>query len=218
MADGKSGTSGGGNSGNEGDPLFANPIDLVALAGDGDSGGSNGGNGGSATDANGDKFDPALHVHPDKRNADGSFRKRKGRGSSGSKSKAKNHSDLNTSAQMLAVGLVMMHDIISAATKTPELVLSEGEAVNLSKSGLAFLAEFDVAPNPKVMAGIIFAGNVASVYGTRFAAIKVRKAQEKKEKEPGVAGVYNADGNPMGTTDYSGVFADNNPGMGGLTN
>jgi hypothetical protein len=99
--------------------------------------------------------------------------------------------------------MVMFHSAIAAGMDTPELVLSPQEAESLSSSGLTFLAQFDVKPNPKVTAGIIFASNVAAIYGTRFAAIRIRKAQEAKERQPNTAGVWGANGEAQGTTAYA---------------
>lgn len=87
-------------------------------------------------------------------------------------------------------------------TKTPELELEQEEANALATSGLTLAAMYDITPDPKLQAMILFASQLGMVYGTRFVAIKARKAQEKKEKQPGTAGVYGPDGQPQGTTEY----------------
>jgi hypothetical protein len=218
MAGRKDSETGKGIGGNEGTSKLIDPTTAIA---DGDSGNGGGGSDGSDyRDATGERFDPNLHVHPDKRNRDGSFRRRKQSGGSRNKGKGKaaNNSDLESVAHILAAGMVMFHGALANATKTPELVLSEEEATNLSKTGLDFLSHFDVAPDPKVISGVVFASQIMAVYGSRYAAIRIRKAQEKKEKDAGVAGVYSPDGVPMGTTEYNSTYAEQTPGMGGLTN
>lgn len=103
---------------------------------------------------------------------------------------------------MLTRGLLIFHATLAAVTKTPELELDEEEAKGLSESGLNLLSLYDIRPDPKIEAAIIFAGNVGFVYGSRIVAIRARKAQEAKEQTEGVAGVYHADGSAAGTTEY----------------
>lgn len=103
---------------------------------------------------------------------------------------------------MLTRGLMVFHAMIAATTKTPELILDESEAKSLSESSLSMLALYDIKPDPKVEAAIIFAGHVGWIYGTRFVAIRARKSQAKEERRKGKAGVYDANGAAMGTTDY----------------
>jgi len=88
-------------------------------------------------------------------------------------------------------------------TKTPELELDAEEANGLATSGLTLAAMYDITPDPKLQAAILFAGQVGMIYGTRIVAIRARKSQEKKEKEPGTAGVWTSDGSPAGTTTYT---------------
>ncbi len=101
----------------------------------------------------------------------------------------------------------MLHSAMATGLETPELALSPQEAESLASSGLTFLAQFDVKPNPKVTAGIVFASNVAAIYGTRIAAIRIRKAQEAKERQAGTAGVWGPNGEAQGTT----TFTENPP-------
>jgi hypothetical protein len=88
-------------------------------------------------------------------------------------------------------------------TQTPELVLDGEEAKGLAESGLTLAAMYDITPDPKLQAAILFAGQVGMIYGTRIVAIRARKSQEKEEKRSGRAGIYNPDGSPAGTTEYS---------------
>jgi hypothetical protein len=88
-------------------------------------------------------------------------------------------------------------------TNTPELVLDADEANGLATSGLTLAAMYDITPDPKLQAAILFAGQVGMIYGTRIVAIRARKSQEKEERRKGTAGVYDGNGAPMGTTTYS---------------
>lgn len=178
---------------------FVDPTAATGSSGNG-SGTDNGD--GSIRDANGTEFDPERHIHPDTRNSDGSFRKRKrGRGKA-NQSRSSVRGDIKESAAMLTRGLMIFHTSIAALTKTPELVLDEAEASGLSESGLTLLSLYDIKPDPRVEAAILFAGQVGLVYGTRIVAIRARKSQEKAERRKGTAGMYDAAGNPIGTTEY----------------
>lgn len=88
-------------------------------------------------------------------------------------------------------------------TKTPEMELEEEEAKAVAESGLTLAAMYDITPDPKLQAAINFAIIMGTTYGTRIVAIRARKYQEKEEERKGTAGVYDADGAPMGTTSYS---------------
>lgn len=92
---------------------------------------------------------------------------------------------------------------MAAMTKTPELELDSDEAKGLAESGLTLAAMYDITPDPKLQAAILFAGQVGMIYGTRIVAIRARKSQEKEERRKGSAGVYGPDGTPVGTTTYS---------------
>jgi hypothetical protein len=190
MSKGNSGAN--GESGNTG--TF---IDPAAAAGNSD--------GGTIRDSAGTEFDGTIHSSPDNRNADGTFRRKRGRKAGGSNSKTRSqiHSDIKETAQFLAQGLLLFHTSMAAMTNTPELVLDGEEAQGLAESGLTLAAMYDITPDPKLQAAILFAGQVGMIYGTRIVAIRARKHQEKKEEKPGVAGMYDSEGNPIGTTSYS---------------
>lgn len=179
-------------------------IDPAAVGG-GNPANSGGDSGtGDIRDATGTLFDASIHSHPDTRNSDGSFRRKRGRKTGGgNKSKAAIYSDIEKSAEMLTRGLMIFHTSLAAMTSTPELVLDEAEAKGLSESGLTLLSLYDIKPDPKVEAAILFAGQVGLVYGTRFVAVRNRKSQEKAERGKGVAGVYDSNGAAMGTTEYT---------------
>lgn len=92
---------------------------------------------------------------------------------------------------------------MAAMTKTPELELDSQEATGLAESGLTLAAMYDIQPDPKLQAAILFAGQVGMIYGTRVVAIKARKSQEKEERRKGTAGMYDDQGNPIGTTSFT---------------
>lgn len=92
---------------------------------------------------------------------------------------------------------------MAAMTKTPELELDKDEATGLATSGLTLAAMYDITPDPKLQAAISFAVQCGMIYGTRIVAIKARKSQEKEERRKGTAGMYDSEGNPIGTTSYT---------------
>lgn len=187
------------NGGKTNEPV--DPATAVGGIGSGDSGGSDSG---GITDSAGTRFDPREHIHPDKRNADGSFRRKRGRKSgSGNRSKAQVYSDIEKSAEMLTRGLMIFHSSLAVMTKTPELMLEEEEAKGLSESGLTLLSLYDIRPDPKIEAAIIFASQVGLVYGTRIVAIKNRKAKEAKAERENKATVYGPTGEYQGETSFS---------------
>lgn len=87
-------------------------------------------------------------------------------------------------------------------TQTPELILEEEEAKAVAESTLTLAAMYDITPDPKLQAMLNLAIILGTTYGTRYIAIRARKAQEKEEKKPGVAGVYGPDGEAQGTTEW----------------
>lgn len=172
------------NDGDAGDVNDANPgfLDASFL------GGSDGANsGGSERDARGVEFDPEQHSGRDKRNADGSWTRKRGRksgsGSSASaaprsRTKADNQASVDGLASMLGV----LHLGIAAATKTPALALKDDEAKNLALATARVLEEFDIRPEPKIEAivGLIIAGS--SIYGPRAYFIMERRKKEAAER------------------------------------
>jgi hypothetical protein len=142
---------------------------------------------------------------PDSRNNDGTFRRKRGRKSGGNNSKSRSqvHSDIKETAVFLTQGLLLFHSSIAAMTQTPEMELEEEEAKAVAESGLTLAAMYDITPDPKLQAMLNFAIIMGMTYGTRIIAIRARKSQEKEERKPGTAGMYDADGNPIGTTTFT---------------
>lgn len=148
----------------------------------GDSGANNGGNSGDdSRDANGDKFDASIHIDPDKRNADGSFRRKRTRKSNstsgGNRSKASNQASIDGLTRMLAI----IHIGLASATKTPELKLEDDEAEALAKSTAVVLQEFDIRPDPKIEAIVGLVTTAGMIYGPRIYLISERKKKERME-------------------------------------
>jgi hypothetical protein len=196
------------------------PLDPDAASGtgtaSGDSGGTGGGtgSGGTARDSRGTEFDARIHSGPDQFNNDGTFAKRRGRkrgsnsggfGGSGSRAKASN---LKDAVEGLTRTLVVLHVGIAAVSKTPELAIDEDEGRMLAAATANVMEEFDLKPDPKTQAivGLVIAAG--TVYGPRMVAIQMRRLQERRETTAdvngtGTAGVYDGEGNPVGTTEFT---------------
>lgn len=208
MSQGNSNSNGEGGSNGD----FIDPAAAAGNSGDG-----------GITDSAGNRFDPTIHSSPDSRTRGGEFRRKRGRKSGGNNSKSRSqvHSDIKETAQFLAQGLLLFHASMAAMTQTPEMVLDSEEAHGLAESGLTLAAMYDITPDPKLQAAILFAGQVGMIYGTRIVAIRARKSQEREEKRSGKAGVYDGDGKPAGTTEYTRTdewpIEATPPGAGGPT-
>jgi len=150
------------------------------LTGDtGDSGGSDSGDSGGGSG----EFDPAIHAGRDKRNADGSYRKKRGRKpNSGTAPRNRTKADNQASVDALTNILVVIHTGIATATKTPEIAIEKDDAETLARATANVLAEFDITPDPKVTAiiGLIMAGG--AVYGPMTYNIQTRRKQEALDK------------------------------------
>lgn len=153
----------------------------ASFLGNGGSDGSPGGSGG------GDDFtyDPERHAGPDKRNADGSYRKKRGRkpGGNSATTRSRSKADHQASLEGLTRILSIIHIGVATATKTPEMALEEEEAKTLAAATATVLQEFDIRPDPKVEAivGLITAAGM--IYGPRAYLISERKKEEKKRKQ-----------------------------------
>jgi len=105
--------------------------------------------------------------------------------------------------------LVIVHVGFAGITDNPELAIDEDEARMLANAGANVLEQFDLKPDPKTQAivGLVIAAG--TVYGPRAYMISARKAQARAERKAnaatgeGVAGVYAATGEPMGTTSFT---------------
>src|ERR1017187_1223324 len=156
-----------------------------------DAGGSDGD--GEAT------FDPTSYsgsgTAPDRdapfgRFANGTPRKRRPKGSGGSRGNGnsagsaprKSATEVSTFVADLLYGL---HEIAANFTHTPELELSEDEAKGLGEATVRVAQEYDLPmPDAKTMAWINLLKVVSVVYGPRVGAVRIRKAREKAAKNP----------------------------------
>lgn len=153
------------------------PIDTVAAA---PGFLSLGGGGGDNDSGGGGDFDASIHIGPDKRNADGSYRKKRGRkanGSGPSRSSGKK-ADNQASVEALTRILTIIHVGIAGVTKTPEMKLEDDEAESLAGATSNVLAEFDIRPDPKIEAIVGLVTVSALIYGPRIYLITERKKAE----------------------------------------
>lgn len=152
--------------------------DFLDLGGSGDAG-----NGGGSGGDDG-RFDAAIHVSPDKRNADGSYTKKRGRKSgnnSSTTSRSSRKSDNSASLDSLTRVLSILHLGIAAATKAPEMALEDSESEALAKATANVMDQFDIKPDPKIEALIGLMMVAGSIYGPRVYLIKERKKEERLE-------------------------------------
>ncbi len=134
----------------------------------------------------GEQFNPAIHSGPDKRNVDGSYRRKRGRkpGSSNSASSGnKRQADNSANIETLTSLLVIVHSGLASATRTPELALESDDANALAKASAAVLVEFDITPNPKVQAVVGLVMTAGAVYGPKIYMIKERRKEQRVANE-----------------------------------
>jgi hypothetical protein len=74
----------------------------------------------------------------------------------------------------------MLHLGISAATKTPEMVLEQSEADLLAEATVNVMREFDIKADPRAEAVIGLIVAAGTVYGPRVYNIKHRQKEEAK--------------------------------------
>lgn len=140
-----------------------------------------GGSSGADTDAagSGDGFDPAIHISRDKRNADGSFTRKRGRRPGNSANSGGSRKTRHTaSVEHLAKVLAIVHAGIASATKCPELNIEDAESEALAKSVATVLDEFDITPDPKIQAIVGLVTTAGVIYGPRVYMIRQRKKEE----------------------------------------
>jgi hypothetical protein len=72
-----------------------------------------------------------------------------------------------------------LHLAIAAFAKAPEMQLDDSESVALAKSVVNVLAQFDMSPDPRIVAigGLI--ATSAQIYGPRLYLIKERRKEER---------------------------------------
>lgn len=159
------------------------------ISGDGSDGSEGSGSafflGGSGsfgvTDSSGARFDPEHHSGRDKLNADGTFRKKRGRKPNSATGGNRKRADNSTNLESLTSILAIVHAGLASATKTPELVLELPEAEALANAAANVLIEFDIQPNPKVQAIVGLVMTAGSIYGPRVYLIRERKKGVKED-------------------------------------
>lgn len=140
--------------------------------------------GGTGDSGSGD-FDPTIHISRDKRNADGTYRrKRQRKGTRGERtSSIRSKADLSASIDRLTTGILIAHVTLSEMTKTPELKLTEPESNMLAASLAVMMDEFglNAVIDPKLQAvfGLISAATM--IYGPRLYNIRTRLKTEGKK-------------------------------------
>lgn len=80
-----------------------------------------------------------------------------------------------------------LHVGIAAATKTPELQLSDDESKLLATNVANVMDQFDIRPDPKTEAivGLLIA--CGTIYGPRIYVIRARKMEEREKSQSNVA-------------------------------
>lgn len=150
-------------------------IDPISVGGSGD-GGNRSNVGGS------DEFDPAIHVGRDKRNSDGSYRRKRGR-RAGSGSSNRANSKGKTSVNTVESALVGIHAMLSVALRTPELKLEDDESKPLAQAVKAVADLYDIPVISEAAIawiGLITVGS--QIYGPRMYMINERLKAERAEK------------------------------------
>lgn len=143
-----------------------------------------------ATDLFGTVFDPAVHSGADKLNADGSFRKKRGRragsgGTAGTSASGggRTKASISASVDALTRVLAIVHMGLAAATKSPEMMLTEDEAKSLSQATVNVLQHFDISPDPKIEAIVGLVVTAGTIYGPKLYTINERKKEEREERK-----------------------------------
>src|SRR5579864_3275057 len=122
-----------------------------------------------------------------KYNKDGTPRKKRGRKSGGknASASAQGNTPLVNGIETLANSLMVVHIGIASLTKFDEFALSDTEANTLSKSIVNVMQEFDIAPDPRLVAVTGLITTAGMIYGPRmynyseFRAAKKRRKQEE---------------------------------------
>jgi hypothetical protein len=165
----------GGSAGGSGG---ADSLGAVAF-GDNDIGGSDG--------LDDHTYDPERHISRDRRNADGSYRRKRRRKdgsirpSAGTKRTQKG-SDYSASLDALSNTLMIVHAGVASVTKIPEIEIDKDESKALANGVANVLAEFDIQPDPKAQAiiGLIIAAG--SIYGPRMYLYNERMKEQRKAR------------------------------------
>ncbi len=133
-------------------------------------------------DASGD-FDPAIHIGRDKRNADGSYRRKRGRraGSSNAKNPARRAgkaslADVNT----VEKALVGIHAIMAGVFSAPEFALEKDESKPLAESVSEVAKHYDIPEVADVtLAWVSLAMVAGPMYMAKYMLVRERIRAER---------------------------------------
>lgn len=78
---------------------------------------------------------------------------------------------------------MVVHAGIASFTKFEEFALSDTEATTLSKSVVNVMQEFDIAPDPRIVAVFGLVTTAGMIYGPRMYNYSEFRAAKKKAKE-----------------------------------
>lgn len=155
--------------------------------------------GGSGGSDGGDDFDPGIHIARDKRNADGSYRRKRAKRGSGARNTANSGTGrakgrvLQASVDSLGFTITMLSAAIAGASKSPELNVTVDEGNTVAGALVHWMDQFDIAPSPKVEATIGLLIILGGTYGPKINAANRRKRLEKLEPEaPSENEIYGA--------------------------
>lgn len=186
----ESGDIGSGDSGATGIGSNAGFLSFGGSYGGSSSGdaGSGSGSDSGELDSAGDRWDASIHSADKRRNANGTWSRKRGRTAnssggrntnSGRKTEQSNKANIESLASILAI----VHAGIASATKTPELALEDDDASALAQATTNVLVEFDIQPNPKVQAIVGLVMTAGAVYGPKVYMIKERRKEEREKNE-----------------------------------
>lgn len=188
-------------SGNEASKTLVDPAEILATIK------SEGGTDEYARDENGNI----------KYNKDGSPRKKRGRkaGTTATRKSTSGDTALISSINTLAQSLQVVHMGIASFTKFDGFALSDTESVNLSKSVVNVMEQFDVTVDPRFSAIAGLVTTAGMIYGPRFYLYSEFRKEEKKKKQQEVAETSTMNFDPFvtgnvnsGVTSFPFVVAD----------
>lgn len=187
MDDGSFNLLGAASANVDGDSSSTSGSDLLSKFGavdisGSDDGASGGSNGGGNRSGSGDDFDPAIHVGRDKRNADGSYTRKRGRRANTSSGTSERKARGSAGVKAIQNSLEGIHAIIAAATGFEDIRLSADESEPLAGAIAEVSKHYNIpVVDPKYMAiaGLIFVAG--KVYGPKAMLVKM-ELQERKEK------------------------------------
>lgn len=80
---------------------------------------------------------------------------------------------------------VGLHTMLAMQTDTPEFMLSDEEGRDFTKAAQNVMRHYSVQSTQKTLDWIAFGGITVGIYGPRFVAVRLRKAQEARGAAPG---------------------------------